>query len=109
MEGALRSSAASEISTSSSASASLKQPSVTMSQSRIVAQEKFSPTNGVVLPAASGFIVRGLDFSPIRGPEGNIEYLAQLVSAQGGAENEAEFDIPALVKASHSSFREGSN
>ena len=25
-----------------------------------------------------GFGVRGLDFSPIRGPEGNIEYLAWL-------------------------------
>ena len=59
--------------------------------------------------AASGFAVRGLDFSPIRGPEGNIEYLALLVSAQGSGENEAEFDIPALVKTSHSSFREGSN
>ncbi len=58
---------------------------------------------------ASGFAVRGLDFSPIRGPEGNIEYLALLVSTQGSGENEAEFDIPALVKASHSSFREGSN
>ena len=51
------SSAASEISISSAASASLKHPSVTISQSRIVAQEKFRPTNGVVLPAASGLIV----------------------------------------------------
>ena len=26
-------------------------------------------------PAANGFAVRGLDFSPVKGPEGNIEYL----------------------------------
>ena len=25
--------------------------------------------------AANGFAVRGLDFSPVKGPEGNIEYL----------------------------------
>ncbi len=31
--------------------------------------------------ADSGFTVRGLDFSPIRGPEGNIEYLGYLSAA----------------------------
>ena len=45
-----------------------------------------------------GFGVRGLDFSPIRGPEGNIEYLAWL---KRGAESIPEPDIDALVAASH--------
>ena len=45
-----------------------------------------------------GFGVLALDYSPIRGPEGNIEYLARL---QKDAESAAGFDIPALVRASH--------
>lgn len=45
-----------------------------------------------------GFGVRRLDFSPIRGPEGNIEYLAWL---KKGAESIPEPDIDALVAASH--------
>lgn len=45
-----------------------------------------------------GFGVQGLDFSPIRGPEGNIEYLAWL---KKGAESIPEPDIDALVAASH--------
>ena len=45
-----------------------------------------------------GFGVRGLDFSPIRGTEGNIEYLAWL---KKGAESIPEPDIDALVAASH--------
>ncbi|MEG2669710.1 MAG: TlyA family RNA methyltransferase, partial [Oscillospiraceae bacterium] len=44
-----------------------------------------------------GFFVKGLDFSPIKGPEGNIEYL-MFVSKNG--EN-AEIDIDMLVEASH--------
>ena len=30
-----------------------------------------------------GFVLRGLTFSPIKGPEGNIEYLAELVPGDG--------------------------
>lgn len=45
-----------------------------------------------------GFGVKGLDYSPIRGPEGNIEYLAWL---EKGAESIPEPDIEALVAASH--------
>lgn len=48
-----------------------------------------------------GFGVRGLDFSPIRGPEGNIEYLAWL---KKGAESIPEPDIDALVAASHAAY-----
>ena len=46
----------------------------------------------------SGFAVRDLTFSPIRGPEGNIEYLGYL---EKGAQDEREFDLAALVRASH--------
>ena len=46
----------------------------------------------------SGFGVLDLTYSPIRGPEGNIEYLGYL---EKGAETEREFDLDALVQASH--------
>ncbi len=45
-----------------------------------------------------GFKVRGIDYSPIKGPEGNIEYLMH-ISRQG--EN-ADIDIEGLVDKSHS-------
>jgi len=48
--------------------------------------------------AQAGFTVRGLTWSPIRGPEGNIEYLGWL-SAQGGEGWQG--DLKALVEASH--------
>lgn len=45
-----------------------------------------------------GFSVMGLDFSPIKGPEGNIEYLIFL--KKGDIES-VEIDIDAVVDASH--------
>lgn len=45
-----------------------------------------------------GFSVKNLTFSPIKGPEGNIEYLAYITAA--GGEN-ADFDVPELVRQSH--------
>lgn len=45
-----------------------------------------------------GFTVLGLTYSPIRGPEGNIEYLGYL---QRGAWEEKSFDLQALVDESH--------
>ena len=50
--------------------------------------------------ANAGFFVSGLTFSPIKGPEGNIEYLGHLVSR----ECELRADIPALVAESHGSL-----
>ena len=47
---------------------------------------------------STGFTVKGLDFSPIKGPEGNIEYL--LYISKCGGEN-AEVDAAAVVEASH--------
>jgi len=52
---------------------------------------------------ASGFTVKAFDFSPIRGPEGNIEYLAYLTT--GIAEVYAG-SLPALVEASHEHLEE---
>lgn len=46
----------------------------------------------------SGFAVLGLTYSPIRGPEGNIEYLGYLIK---GTAEEQSFDLAALVEASH--------
>lgn len=48
--------------------------------------------------ADSGFGVLDLTWSPIRGPEGNIEYLGYL---EKGAVTERGFDLAALVAASH--------
>ena len=45
-----------------------------------------------------GFSVKGLDFSPIKGPEGNIEYLMYVKKSTALSE---EFDIAALVEQSH--------
>ena len=49
------------------------------------------------LPQA-GLSILGLDYSPIRGPEGNIEYLAYLKKGQRDA---PEVDVNAVVEASH--------
>ena len=52
---------------------------------------------------SAGFTLMGLDFSPIRGPEGNIEYLAWL--KRGDFEAPA-IDAAAVVAASHLAFQE---
>ena len=52
----------------------------------------------------TGFSVRGLTFSPIRGPEGNIEYLMYLCKASDGA-NVARDEIDALVGLSHDTLK----
>lgn len=46
-----------------------------------------------------GFSVLGLDFSPIKGPEGNIEYLIYL--KKGGETVVSEDEAEAVVKRSH--------
>ena len=46
----------------------------------------------------AGFSVKDITFSPIRGPEGNIEYLGWLVAEDGG---EYTGDLAALVARSH--------
>lgn len=49
-----------------------------------------------------GFYVSGLSFSPVKGPEGNIEYLMYL-KKQSETENE-DYDIEALVAEAHESL-----
>ncbi len=48
--------------------------------------------------AEADLTVKGIDFSPVRGPEGNIEYLGYLWAGRG----ETEYgDLSALVRRSH--------
>lgn len=46
----------------------------------------------------AGFTCLGLDYSPIKGPEGNIEYICYLKNAQV---EPVEIDVKAIVAASH--------
>lgn len=59
--------------------------------------------NAMGYAAANGFAVRGLDFSPVKGPEGNIEYL---MFVQKSDEPAVLDDSVAeqVVAASHSSL-----
>ncbi len=50
---------------------------------------------------ADGYTVRGLDFSPIKGGEGNIEFLVWLQNTGDGAEITAEVDVEAVLNAAH--------
>lgn len=52
----------------------------------------------------SGFFVKDVSYSPVRGPEGNIEYLGYLSMAE---QPPFEGDLKALVRASHENL-EGS-
>lgn len=50
--------------------------------------------------ASNGFSVKGLSFSPIKGPEGNIEYLAYLIKDSQGI-NISDEEIKDIVEKSH--------
>ena len=54
--------------------------------------------------ANAGFTVLDVTFSPIKGPEGNIEYLGWLQAGDGPAYSG---DLKALVQQSHAGFEEG--
>lgn len=45
-----------------------------------------------------GLSVLGLDYSPIKGPEGNIEYICHMINRPGA---DVPIDVPALVARSH--------
>ena len=54
----------------------------------------------VILFAKSiGFGILHLDYSPIKGPEGNIEYLVYIKKAETGSAS--EIDVKAVVEAAH--------
>ena len=59
--------------------------------------------NFLVHAANAGFAVNDITFSPIKGPEGNIEYLGYLQAANGP---EFEGDLAALVEQSHRVWKE---
>lgn len=46
----------------------------------------------------NGFFVRELEFSPVKGPEGNIEYLYHLVKS---GDIDSDIDIEAIVNTAH--------
>ena len=55
----------------------------------------------VILFAQSiGFGVLHLDYSPIKGPEGNIEYLVH-IKKNAQTENEETIDVHAVVAVAH--------
>ena len=56
--------------------------------------------NAMGYAAANGFAVRGLDFSPVKGPEGNIEYL-MFVEKSDTPAAPGEDAAAAVVAASH--------
>jgi len=47
-----------------------------------------------------GFEILNLEYSPIKGPEGNIEYLVYIRKCEIG-KNEENVDIHAVVEAAH--------
>ena len=61
--------------------------------------------NVTAMTEQTGFAILGLDYSPIRGPEGNIEYLMYIRKPQAQTETEtgtvSEEKIRLLVAASH--------
>lgn len=58
----------------------------------------------LVHAANAGFSVKDITFSPIKGPEGNIEYLGYLYAGEGPA---YQGDLKTLVELSHSVWKEG--
>ena len=55
---------------------------------------------------ASGFSVLGLDFSPIKGPEGNIEYL-MYIEKSDSPEFKIDIEINSLTQLSHKILNDG--
>lgn len=56
--------------------------------------------NVINLATENGFSVEGLEFSPVKGPEGNIEYLIYLIKSENPVVNDA-VDAKSLVNKSH--------
>ena len=48
-----------------------------------------------------GFVPVALDFSPVKGPEGNIEYLLHIRNGGEGVEKDWAKQIALVVDASH--------
>ena len=52
-----------------------------------------------------GCVVRALDYSPITGPEGNIEFLAYITAADENSEQLSDEYISALVEKAHTELK----
>lgn len=59
--------------------------------------------NAIGFALQNHFSVRGLDYSPIKGPEGNIEFLIHVVH-DGEQQTPSEEDIQSVVNAAHQSL-----
>lgn len=59
--------------------------------------------NAIGFALQNHFSVRGLDYSPIKGPEGNIEFLIHVVH-DGEQQATGEEDIQSVVNAAHQSL-----
>lgn len=59
--------------------------------------------NAMGYAASNGFTVRGLDFSPVKGPEGNIEYL-MFVEKSSSPSVLGDEQVDQVVAASHSTL-----
>lgn len=53
---------------------------------------------------STGWAAAGLDFSPIRGPEGNIEFLLHLLPKESTAENDCRISINDIISAAYDIF-----
>ena len=59
--------------------------------------------NAIHFANANHFSVRGLDYSPIKGPEGNIEFLIHVVH-DGAEQFPSEAEIKVVVESAHESL-----
>ena len=55
----------------------------------------------------AGFTAMGLDYSPIKGPEGNIEFLVHILPKSRATHSVTAEEIEAVVSAAHESLRDG--
>jgi 23S rRNA (cytidine1920-2'-O)/16S rRNA (cytidine1409-2'-O)-methyltransferase len=58
--------------------------------------------NFVALTKETGFTILGLTFSPVKGPEGNIEFLAHLTLAERPG---IEPDTAEVVRQAHETLK----
>ena len=54
----------------------------------------------------NGFSILGLTYSPVKGPEGNIEYLIHIRKDDAPTQT-VEMDVPALIAESHTALNGG--
>lgn len=53
----------------------------------------------------NGYLISGLDYSPITGGEGNIEFLAYLTSTEASTEEDVTREIETVVNAAHEKLK----